>query len=572
MESPAPAPHHQSAKHHASTFTPGRRKLALAIVALAFVMDLLDSTIVNIAIPSIQANLHASYTAIQWLIAGYMLSFATLLITGGRMGDVFGYKKLFLTGVAGFSVASLLSGLAWNPEVLIAARLIQGAMAALMVPQVMSMMQVMYEPKERGGVMGLFGALGGLAATLGPIIGGLLIEWNIAGLDWRPIFLINVPVGLFAFIAGMKVLPKGKSEHPLKLDITGTLVIVAALLCLIFPLVEGRDLGWPLWVFVMMAASLPILGLFAWYERRKMTLDNSALVVPALFKLRSFVTGIILNVSFEMMFIGYFLIFTLTLQAGLGYSVLKAALTGIPFAIGIGLSIGLISQKLLPKFGRHVISLGVASMAVGLVTEAALVTHFGTSLSPFALIVPLFVAGFGAGAIMSPLFSIVLVDVDVAHAGSASGVLNAVQQVGGAVGVALIGVVFFGLLTHGSEAQARKVVPQLRADLTAAHIPAQAQDQMVEGFVTCFNDRSAEKDATVTPESCKLDAAASQMPSAMLEAVGSAMEKAGKAANAKNFANGFVWSVGYELVLMVLVFSLVFLLPRKISPGHSPAV
>ncbi|HTJ73268.1 MAG TPA: MFS transporter, partial [Verrucomicrobiae bacterium] len=202
-----------SAQHHASKFTSKQRTIALVIVALAFVMDLLDNTIVNIAIPSIQSNLGASYAAIQWLIAGYSLSFAVLLITGGRMGDVFGYKKLFLTGVAGFTLASLLSGMAWNTEVLVAARLVQGGMAALMVPQVMSLMQVMFKPHERGGVMGLFGALAGVAASLGPVIGGLLIHANIAGLDWRPIFLINIPVGLFALIAGAKYLPNGKSPH-----------------------------------------------------------------------------------------------------------------------------------------------------------------------------------------------------------------------------------------------------------------------------------------------------------------------------------------------------------------------
>jgi EmrB/QacA subfamily drug resistance transporter len=558
---------HKSAKHHASSFSPRRRQIAFIIVALAFVMDLLDSTIVNIAIPSIQANLHTGYTAIQWLIAGYLLSFATLLITGGRMGDVFGYKRLFMTGVAGFSLASLLCGMAWSPEVLITARLIQGAMAALMVPQVMSLMQVMYEPKERGGVMGLFGALGGLSATLGPIVGGLLIQWNVAGLDWRPIFLINVPVGIFAFFAAWKVLPNGKSEHPLKLDVKGTILIIAALMLIIFPLVEGRDMNWPWWIFAMMAASLPVLALFAWYEQRKMDLDSSALVVPSLFKLRSFTTGLALNVAFQMMFIGYFLIFTLTLQAGLGYSVIKAALTGIPFAIGIGLSIGVISQKLLPKLGRNVVTLGVVSMAIGLAGEGWLVNHFGTDVQPWHLILPLFVAGFGAGAIMAPIFSVVLTDVDVRHAGSASGVLNAVQQVGGAIGIALIGVVFFGLLTQGADAQTSKVTAQLRTDLTAAQLPVQAQDSIVKSFTTCFHDRTSQKDSSAMPDSCKpASFGSTQLPQQTSQAIGKALEKAGKDANSKNFAQSFVWSLVYEGCLMVLVFGLTFLLPRHIRP------
>lgn len=568
LESSVATLKHASAKQHAAQFSPRRRKLALAIVALAFVMDLLDSTIVNIAIPSIQTNLHSSYTAIQWLIAGYLFSFAALLITGGRMGDVFGYKKLFLTGVAGFSCASLLCGLAWNPEVLIGARLLQGAMAALMVPQVMSLVQVMYSPKERSGVMGLFGALGGLAATLGPIIGGLLIQWNIAGLDWRPIFLMNVPVGLFAFFAALKVLPNGRSEHPLKVDVVGTVVIVTALLLVIFPLVEGRDLDWPWWTFAMMVASLPVLALFVWYERRKMALDSSALVELTLLKLKSFVTGLILNVAFQVMFIGYLLIFTLTLQAGLGFSVLNAALTGIPFAVGIGLSIGLISQKLLPKLGRNVQILGVVAMALGLAGEGWVITHFGTSLQPWYLILPLLLAGLGAGAIIAIFSAVVLTDVDVRHAGSASGVFSAVQQVSGAIGIALIGLVFFGLLTQGADMQASQVTAQLRTDLTSAHVPVQDQDALVSSFVTCFHDRTSQKNTSAVPDSCKPAQAsgAPQLPHETAQSISDALVRAGKDANARNFASSFLWSLLYEGVLLALMLGLTFLLPRHIRP------
>jgi MFS family permease len=230
MSSPA-----TSAQENAAAFTSKRRTIALVIVALAFVMDLLDSTIVNIAIPSIRTNLAASYSAIQWIVAGYSLAFALLLVTGGRMGDVFGYKKLFLIGIGGFTLASLLSGVSHDSAMLITARVLQGSMAALMVPQVMSLMQVMYKPEERGGINGLLGGLGGLSATLGPIVGGLLIKANLFNLDWRPIFLINVPIGLFGLFAAIKYLPNGKSSHPLKLDFVGTFIIMIALLLLIFP-------------------------------------------------------------------------------------------------------------------------------------------------------------------------------------------------------------------------------------------------------------------------------------------------------------------------------------------------
>ncbi|HEY6736278.1 MAG TPA: MFS transporter [Candidatus Saccharimonadia bacterium] len=577
----------RSAQHHASQFSARRRMLALAIVALAFVMDLLDSTIVNIAIPSIQTNLHASYAAIQWLIAGYLLSFATLLITGGRMGDVYGYRRLFLIGVSGFTLASLISGLAWSPESLIAARLVQGAMAAFMVPQVMSLMQVMFNPQERAGVMGLFGALGGLAATLGPIIGGLLIQWNIAGLDWRPIFLINIPVGLFALVAGWKVLPPGKSEHPLHLDWMGTLVVVSGLLLLIFPLIQGRELDWPQWIFVMLAASLPTFALFAWYERKKDKADGSALIVPSLFKTRTFVTGLGTNVFFEMLFIGFFLINTLMLQAGLGYSVIKAALTGIGFAVGIGLSIGVLGQKLLPKFGRNVIFMGIGLMALGYSGLAWLVSQYGFDVQPLALTFSLLLAGLGAGLVMTPIFSVVLMDVDVKHAGSASGVMNALQQVGGAVGIALIGVLFFGLISNHASTSAQDEVPSIRTQLTAAGIPAVAQDPITDQFVQCFTDRSKQKDPSETPASCEVKPAAPAAPplpanlppaqraaaeqqiqaarAAAIAKVGPILQGAGKTANMHNFSYAFSWSVAYEVLLLAILAGLSFLLPRHIK-------
>jgi len=449
MDSTEKHPEH-SAQHHASKFTAKQRNIALIIVAFAFVMDLVDNTIVNIAIPSIQANLGVSYAVIQWLIAGYALSFAVLLITGGRMGDVFGYKKLFMIGVAGFTIASLLSGCAWSSGILIAARLLQGAMAALMVPQVISLMQIMYKPHERGAIMGIFGALGGVAASLGPVIGGLIIHFNIAGLDWRPIFLINVPVGIFALAAAIRYLPEGKSPHPLKLDIVGTVIVMAAMFLLVYPLIQGRDQGWPTWMFIMMACAAPVLAVFGWWQVRKDARDGSPLVVPALLKSRSFLTGLSVNIIFEGAMIGFFLPFTLILQEGLHFSVIKAALTGIPTAIGMMLIMAVFSQKILPKLGRYTMTLGTIIMAVGLVTLYKMVYHLGITMTPWDFIPGLLMVGAGMALIMVPMFSVALTDVDPKHAGSASGVLNAVQQLGGALGTALIGVVFFGQLTSMS--------------------------------------------------------------------------------------------------------------------------
>ena len=558
-----------SAQHHASKFTNRQRTIALIVVALAFVMDLLDSTIVNIAIPSIQSDLGASYATIQWLIAGYSLSFAVLLITGGRMGDVFGYKKLFIIGVSGFTLASLLSGVAWNSEVLIAARLIQGTMAALMVPQVMSLMQVMFKPSERAGVMGLFGALAGVAASLGPVVGGILIHFNIAGLDWRPIFLINVPVGIFALWAAFRYLPEGKSSHPLKLDIWGTGIIVVAMLLLVFPLIQGRELDWPAWTFVMMGLSLPTLALFAWWQKRKDKKDGSALIAPILFKTGSFVKGLTINIVFQSAMIGFFLPFTLLLQIGLGYEVILAAVTGIPTAVGISLAIGLFGQKLIPKLGRYALSVGAIVMMIGLATTYLMVQHNGLNTSPWEFIPGLLITGSGMGLIMAPIFAVTLTDVDVRHAGSASGVLNAVQQLGGAIGVAVIGVIFFGQLTVHSDASFTSVESNIRTELTKANVPAQAQTPILDSVRDCFNDRAKQKDSAVTPESCKTFENQPKNPAS--EKIAAIITDGVKEANTNNFINAFRAGTIYEGVLIAITFFLSFLLPRHIRPEAAQA-
>ena len=558
-----------SAQHHASKFTNRQRTIALIVVALAFVMDLLDTTIVNIAIPSIQADLGASYATIQWLIAGYSLSFAVLLITGGRMGDVFGYKKLFLIGVSGFTLASLLSGLAWNSEVLIVARLIQGTMAALMVPQVMSLMQVMFKPKERAGVMGLFGALAGVAASLGPVIGGILIHFNIAGLEWRPIFLINIPVGLFAIWAAYRYLPEGKSSHPLKIDIWGTGIIIVAMLLLVFPLIQGRELDWPVWVFVMMAFSVPTLYLFAKWQKYKDQKDGSALIAPILFKTSSFVKGLTINLVFQSAMAGFFLPFTLLLQLGLGYEVILAAVTGIPTAVGISLAIGLFGQKLIPKLGRYSLSVGAVIMAIGLATTYFFVHQNGLDTSPWMFIPGLLITGSGMGLIMAPIFAVTLTDVDVRHAGSASGVLNTIQQLGGAIGIAVVGVIFFGQLTTHSDASFTSVESNIRTELTKAQVPAQAQAPILDGVRDCFNDRSKQKDATETPESCK--ALENQPKNPASDKIATVITDGVKEANADNFINAFRAGTIYEGVLIALTFVLSFMLPRHIRPEAAQA-
>ncbi len=546
---------------HVGNITKKQRSIALLIVSFAFVMDLLDATIINIALPSIRADLGASFAAIQWMVAGYIMAFALLLITGGRMGDVFGYKKMFLIGIAGFTVASLVCGVAGTPQLLVVARIIQGGMAALMVPQVMSMVQVMYKPNERAKVMGLFGMLGGMAATLGPILGGLLISANFFNLDWRPIFLINLPVGIAAFIAGVKFLPAGKSPHPLRLDIIGTLLLVVALSLLIFPLIQGRELDWPAWTFWMLAASVPAMALFARYEKYKDKKDNSALIEPSLMKKRTFKGGLAVNLVLMAAMLGFFLTFTIVLQAGFGMSVLKAALVGIPTAIGIGSAIAIISQKLAPILGRYTVTLGSVVGAIGFAITAWVFTTYGIHTAGWQLIPGLLIIGVGLGSIMGSMFAVTLQDVDPRHAGSASGSLSAVQQIGGAVGVAVIGVVFFGLIASNASKAFDGVAPEIQKELTTLGVPAEVQTAIVAGSSQCFVDLSAQEDSGHTPASCQ-----TMQQSAPTTEAGVALQQVivdnVKVANANNFANAFKWSMVVSIGALAIVGLLSFTLPR----------
>src|SRR5262245_53475681 len=241
-----------------------RRWLTLVILLLAAFMNLLDVSIVNIAVPSIQRDLGASYADVQWALAGFTLAYALVLITGGRLGDIFGRKRLFLIGVAGFTVMSALCGAAQSPGQLIAFRVVQGAMGGIMIPQVLAVIQVTFPPAERIKALAGFGVTAGLGTVSGPLLGGLLIQSNLFGWDWRPIFLINVPVGIFALAASAVLVRESRAPSPPKLDPVGVVLITVALL-LLYPLVQGRQLGWPAWSFVSMAASAPAFAAFVGY-------------------------------------------------------------------------------------------------------------------------------------------------------------------------------------------------------------------------------------------------------------------------------------------------------------------
>ncbi|MDH6133228.1 EmrB/QacA subfamily drug resistance transporter [Kitasatospora sp. MAA4] len=425
-----------------------RRWIALAVVMTASFMDLVDVTIVNIAVPSIQHHLGASFSAIQWVTGGYALAFAIGLITGGRLGDIYGRKRIFLIGIAGFTLASALCGFAGDPAVLVATRILQGATAALMVPQVLAIIHVTFPAHERGKVFGLFGAMIGLGAVSGPLLGALLTEWNLFGLEWRPIFLINLPVGIAGLLLGHRYVVESRAPQSLRLDLVGMALAGLGLLMLLYPLTQGRESGWPLWGFVSMACSPLVLALFVRYERIKTRRDGSPLVELSLFQVRSFAAGVGVQLTFGVVCGIFFLVWTLYMQLGLGWSPLRAGTTGIPFSIAVSAAAGLSVAKLVPRFGRKVLQAGALVMAVGALIYLAEANRYGAGIHPWQMALPLVVMGAGMGLVVAPLTDSVLSDVPREHSGSASGLINTTQQLGNALGLGLVSVAFFTVVDH----------------------------------------------------------------------------------------------------------------------------
>ncbi|MFI9616656.1 MFS transporter [Streptomyces sp. NPDC052023] len=423
-----------------------RRWFALAIVMTAAFMDLVDVTIVNIAIPSIQRDEGATFSQIQWITAGYALAFAAGLITGGRLGDIHGRKRVFLIGIGGFTLASALCGLAANPEMLVASRILQGAMAALMVPQVLAIVHATFPAHERGKVFGLFGAVVGLGAVSGPLLGALLTEWNLFGLEWRPIFLINLPVGIAGLTLGRRFITESRAPYALKLDLVGVVLVTLGLLMLLYPLTRGRELGWPLWGYVSMGGSLAVFGALVAYERRKAARDGSPLIELSLFRVKSFAAGIAVQAVFGIALGVFFLVWTLYMQIGLGWSALRAGLTGVPFSIAVAVAAGLSVQQLVPRFGRGVLQAGALVMAAGLGLYIWESERYGLGIASWQMALPLVVMGAGMGLIVAPVTDAILSEVPREHAGSASGLISTVQQMGNALGLGLVSVVFFGVV------------------------------------------------------------------------------------------------------------------------------
>ncbi len=433
-----------TAEFNTQTTVPRGTWFALVVLLAGMFMSLLDTTVVNVALPTIRTSLDASEATLSWIISGYALAFGLVLIPAGRIGDRFGHKWVFFTGLAVFTLGSVLCGLAQDDTQLIIARVIQGLGGGIFFPPVTAFIQLLFPPRMRGKAFGIMGAVIGVSSALGPIVGGLIIQAFGEESGWRWIFAVNVPIGIVALVAAALVLPATAEGKKLSTDFVGLLLLAGSLVAILVPLIQGQDAGWPLWTYLSIIGGVVLLVAFAFWERRVAARGDEPLVPPHLFSHPAFTGGTILALVFFAAFTSIFFTISILWQAGLGHTALESGLVSIPFAIGniIGASQ---SDRLAQKLGRTVLVIGNGLLSLGLIALFLILLLVPTAdLTNWDLLGPLLVAGFGAGLFIAPNARFIVATVDRSEAGAASGVIGTMQRVGSAVGIAVIGSVLFG--------------------------------------------------------------------------------------------------------------------------------
>ncbi|WP_327085951.1 MFS transporter [Nonomuraea sp. NBC_01738] len=432
-----------------------KRWAALIMILIAVFMDLVDTTVVLVALPSLQKDLGASEAVLEWTAAGYTLAFATLLITGGRLGDRFGRKRVFLGGLVLFLVASVAAGLSVNPAMLVGSRLVQGGAAALMIPQVLPFIQTEFSEQERPKAIGVYGMTFAVGGVSGPLLGGLLLNADLFGWGWRSIFFINVPFGLVCLLGVAMLARESRTVAETKFDVLGLLIATAALVALFYPLIEGQQLGWPAWIIALPVLALVLFALFVARERAAIRRGADPLIDPALFGSRAVSGGLAVAVVFFCA-PAYGFVMTLFLQDAAGWTALHTALTLLAFAVGVVFGSG-VAVQLAPKLGRKVVIAGPLVMAAGIAWITVAIQTAGTGVGTWQLVPGLFIAGLGMSAVATTLITVVLAQVPYTMAGAASGVINTTIQIGTALGIAVIGTVFFTLIGSSTATNAATV-------------------------------------------------------------------------------------------------------------------
>ncbi|ORI13628.1 MFS transporter [Rhodococcus sp. 1168] len=429
---------------------PRRAWQALVVLLLGMFMALLDTTIVNVALPTISTSLDASEATLSWIISGYALAFGLALIPAGKIGDRVGHKWVFFTGLALFTVASFACGLAQNDLQLVISRIVQGLAGGIFVPAVTAFIQLLFPAQVRGKAFAIMGAVIGVSTALGPIAGGLIIEAFGDENGWRGVFWVNLPIGIVGLVAAALLLP-GRSENrtvaaKTGIDWIGLILITAGLVALLVPLIEGQDQGWPVWTYVSIVAGVVLIAVFAAWEVFYTKRRDNPLVPPKLFAHPAFTGGTILALVYFASFTSIFFTISLLWQSGLGNSALSSGIVMLPFAIGSIIAASQ-SNRLTQRLGRTVLLIGTSFVAISLIWMwLILATTDAADLTNWKLLLPMLIGGLGNGAFIAPNAQFIVATVDRADAGAASGVIATMQRIGSAVGIAIIGSVLFGNL------------------------------------------------------------------------------------------------------------------------------
>jgi EmrB/QacA subfamily drug resistance transporter len=422
-----------------------RRWLMLPVLLSAMFMAQFDLYVVNVAAPSLQTDIHAGQAALELIVAGYGFTYASGLVTGGRLGDLLGSRAMFLAGVLSFTVASLLCGLAQSPGQLVAARLLQGLTGAAMVPQVLALITAVFPVAERPRALGWFGVTVGVGAVAGQVLGGALLEGDVFGLGWRVIFLVNVPVGLLSAAFAYRLLPTLKPATRPKLDPLGAIGVSVSLALALIPLVLGRTEGWPVWTWVSLAGAGPLMALTLWWEHRLTRRNGQPLLELSLFRNAVFNRGLVVCLGTFCSFFSFMFALTLVLQSGLGLSPLKAGITFTPLGVAFA-GAAIASTRIAGRQGARLVTTGGVIATLGTLALLVVVRLAGADTTALRLIGPLILIGLGNGFAVPAITGAVLAGARTQQAGAAAGILTTAQQFASAIGVAALGTVFFAAL------------------------------------------------------------------------------------------------------------------------------
>jgi MFS family permease len=453
--------HRHAARHQTRDHAEELPAFGVLILLAGAFLPIMDFFITNVALPSIDASLHASASSLQLVIAGYGVAYAALLVLGGRLGDRYGRHRLFLGALVAFVLASLACGLAPNVGVLIAARIVQGGAAALLVPQVLATFHHTLEGERKARALALYGATSGIAAVVGQLVGGLLVSADIAGTAWRPIFLVNVPIGLVVLLIAARIVPATKSPHPVGVDLPGTVLFAATLVALLVPLTEGHALGWPWWAWLLLALAVVLGAVTFVVERRAEQRGEVPLLPPSLLRLPSMSRGLVLVLAYSIGFGAFMFVFALTVQDGLHEDALHGGLAVLPMAL-LFFAGSVLAPRLITRFGRAALAAGAVVQLAGLAWLVAVLITDWPHVGLWSMAAPLALAGAGQSMLFAGLFRSVLADVPAHLGGIGGGILITLQQGGLALGVATLGTLYIGLAPHS--------VPHAFATVEYVHI------------------------------------------------------------------------------------------------------